>query len=385
MNEIGVGIVGTGFAARAHLDALRRMPEVRVVAIAGRDAARAEALADRYGVAAHGGHVELLHDPKVDSVHVCTVNSLHHEISLGALEAGKHVLSEKPLALGGDASAQLHEAATQARAAGVLSGVCFNYRHYPLVQQIRELVQGGEYGAPHLVHGRYLQDWLLLASDWNWRLEEAEAYGGSRAVADIGSHWTDLVQHVTGEAITDVLADLGTLHTTRLRPNGGSDAAAEPASVESEDFGTVLVRFESGARGAFTISQASAGRKNALGIGIDCAEAAFSWDQEQPEHGWVGRRGEPNLELVRDPAVAASRRTGGYLPAGHPEGWLDALHGLFADFYGAVAAERNGDSYEPAVATFADGDAQVRLVEAVMASNRDQRWTSVEAPRQVTA
>jgi predicted dehydrogenase len=250
------------------------------------------------------------------------------------------------------------------------------------------MIRNGEYGPPHFVHGHYLQDWLLLETDWNWRIQES-ANGSSRAVADIGSHWADLVQHLTGERVSEVLADLGTLHHTRLPPSqdGGTfSAGGEPVEVSSEDFGTVLVRFESGARGAFAVSQTSAGRKNGLSFQVDTSQAAFAWNQENPERAWVGRRTGPNLELVRDPANLDPAAAGlAHLPAGHPEGWSDALRNVFDDFYGAIAARRFGREHETRVAGFRDGHARVLLVEAVMRSHREQRWTRVETATELAA
>jgi len=388
----GVGVVGTGFAARAHLDALRRIPGVDVVAVAGSDPGRTGELAALHGARAYCDTLELLDDPAVQAVHTCTVNRLHAEVSLAALERGKHVLSEKPLAIDGGETARLAAAAERAAEQGIVSGVCFNYRYYPLVAQIREMLASGAYGAPHFVHGHYLQDWLLLQSDWNWRLQESEN-GASRAVADIGSHWSDLVQHVTGDRIVAVFADLGRLYSTRLRPDGdrATFAAAggeggDWVDVDGEDFGSVLVRFASGSRGSFTVSQTSAGRENSLRFQIDAAHAAFSWDQEHADRAWVGRRSEPNLELVRDPATmlpGAARLS--HLPAGHGEGWNDALCNLVADFYAAVAGRRAGRAVETDVATFRDGHARVQLVEAVVRSHREQRWTEVQAHREVPA
>jgi predicted dehydrogenase len=382
--SIGVGVGGTGFMAGAHLDALRRLPDVEIVAVAGHDPRHTAELATRYGARAYGDYRELLDDPAVDAVHTCTINRLHYDVNLAALEHGKHVLSEKPLATDSQESARLVAAAERA---GVVSGVCFNYRHYPLVAQIRAMLQSGEYGAPHLIHGHYLQDWLLLESDWNWRLLEADG-GASRAVADIGSHWCDLVQHITGDPVVEVFADLGTLHPTRVRPIAGqttfsSEAreGGEPMPIKTEDYGNVLLRFLSGARGAFTVSQTSAGRKNGLSFQIDAAHAAFAWDQERPDHAWVGRRSAPNLELVRDPTRAPLSR----LPAGHAEGWSDALRNLFADFYASVAARRTGGDCETAVASFGAGHARVQLVEAVVASHREQRWAAVAATSEVSA
>jgi predicted dehydrogenase len=384
-DRIRVGVAGTGFAAASHLDALARVPGVEVVAVAGSDRERAKRVAAAHGIErAYASHAELLDHDGLDAVHNCTINRLHHEVSMGALERGLHVLSEKPLALDRTQSAELAEAAARGDS---VAAVCFNYRHYPLVAQIRAMLETGEYGAPHFVHGGYLQDWLLLPADWNWRLEAAHA-GLSRAVADIGSHWADLVQHVTGDPIVEVFADLATLHAERLRPErevGAFESAGEdggaPVKVDTEDYGTILVRFASGARGSFVVSQTSAGRKNELWFEVDTANAAFVWHQEDPNRAWVGRRDAPNLELTRDPAQMhqrAARLT--RLPAGHPEGWRDALSGLMADFYGAVRAASAGQPYDGELATFQQGHERVCLVDAIVESNRDERWMpAVEA------
>ena len=385
-SDIRVGVLGTGFAAAAHLDALARRPGVVAVAVAGSDAQRAERLAARHGVAhAYGSYAELLAHDGLDAVHNCTVNRLHYDVSMAALARGLNVLSEKPLALHRDESAEL---ATAAEGAGVVAAVCFNYRYYPLVAQIRAMLAGGDYGPAHFVHGAYLQDWLLRPSDWNWRLDPVEA-GPSRAVADIGSHWADLVQHVTGDEIVEVFADLATLHPRRTRPTtrpGSFEAGSGPGEavdVQTEDFGTVLVRFASGARGSFTVSQTSAGRKNGLSLQVDAAEAAFAWAQEDPNRVWVGRRGEPNVEIQRDPAVlhpSAARLS--RLPAGHPEGWLDALARLVDDFYAAVDM---GRPHHGELATFRVGHSRVCLVDAIIESHREQRWAPVEESSEVIA
>jgi predicted dehydrogenase len=388
-DRIRVGVAGTGFAAASHLDALSRVPQVEVVAISGSNAEHTRALAARYGVPTpYEGHQRLIDHAELDALHNCTVNRLHHEVNLAALTRGLHVLSEKPLALD---SAQSGELAMAAARAGVVNAVCFNYRHYPVVAQIRALLAGGEYGPHHFVHGAYLQDWLLLPSDWNWRLETADA-GMSRAVADIGSHWTDLVQHVTGDAIVEVMADLATLHSERIRPEREVEAFQQAGGdgtrvrIDTEDFGSVLVRFASGARGSFTVSQASAGRKNGLWFEVDAAGGALYWHQEDPNRAWVGRRNAPNLELTRDPGAMdprAARLT--RLPAGHPEGWLDALTGLLWDFYTAIEAGRDGRPNEGELATFQHGHERVCLVEAIMESDREQRWRPVAATSEVPA
>jgi predicted dehydrogenase len=386
---IRVGVLGTGFAASCHLDALARVPGVEVVAVAGSDEGRADRLAREHGIPhAYAAHAELLEHDGLHAVHNCTINRLHHDVNMAAMARGLHVLSEKPLAIDSRESGEL---GAEAKRAGVVAAVCFNYRHYPLVAQIRAMLASGDYGAHHFVHGAYLQDWLLLPTDWNWRLDAADA-GASRAVADIGSHWADLVQHVTGDPIVEVFADLATLHSTRMRPEKevASFAAAGdggvPVQVDTEDYGTVLVRFASGARGSFTLSQTSAGVKNGLWFQVDAAEAAFAWRQEDPNRAWVGRRDGPNLELTRDPGALdprAARLT--RLPAGHPEGWFDALRGVVADFYEAVRASGAGREHDGELATFKQGHARVCLVEAVMESHRRQRWAPVAAPSEVVA
>jgi predicted dehydrogenase len=376
---IQVGVVGTGFSASCHLDALARTPGVEAVAIAGSDPERTARVAREHGVPhAYGSYDELLAHPGLGAVHNCTINRLHHEVSVAALGRGMHVLSEKPLAITREQSAALVAAADRAQ---VVAAVCFNYRYYPLVAQIRSMLAGGDHGRAHFVHGAYMQDWLLLPSDWNWRLDPVDG-GLSRAVADIGSHWSDLAQHVTGDRIVEVFADLATLHPTRLRPsNGGAtfsggDGLGGEVPIHSEDHGTVLARFASGARGSFTVSQTSAGNKNGLSFQVDAGEAAFGWRQEDPNHAWIGRRDGPNLELSREPGTPHSR-----LPAGHPEGWLDALAALVRDFYDtARGGTGSGD-----LATFDDGHALVCLVEAVVESNREQRWARVSSSSEVFA
>jgi predicted dehydrogenase len=392
-DPIRVGIAGTGFAAAAHVDALRRLPDVEVVAVAGADGGRAREFAARHGISrSWGAHLDLVKDRGVEVVHNCTVNRCHAEISLAALASGRHVLSEKPLAMDATESEALVTAAESAAADGVLSAVCFNYRHYPLVAQLRTMLASGEYGRAHLVHGTYLQDWLLLKTDWNWRLEPRVG-GLSRAVADIGTHWADLIQHVLGEPIVEVLADLATLHPTRVRPNGASttflangpgEGEAEP--IATEDFGTVLFRLRGGARGSFTVSQTSAGHRNGLAMHIDAATASFTWNQEEPDRMWIGRRSAPNLELVRDAALlhdgpAAQVR----LPAGHPEGWSDALTNAIADFHAGVRAGREGRDHRLTIASFREGHDRVVLVEAILASHRDRRWTPVGSVHEVAA
>jgi predicted dehydrogenase len=381
------GIVGTGFAASSHADALARIPGAVLLAVAGTSQDKARAAAERFGAErAYPDYRALLADPDVDAVHNCTPNDLHAEINTAALAAGKHVLSEKPLAID---SVQTAALARQAATARGISGVCFNYRHYPLVAQAQAMIAAQETGPVHLVHGGYLQDWLLFPGDWNWRLDPRRG-GPARAVADIGSHWLDLVQHVTGDEIVAVLADLYTVHSERWRPEGGAgtferaaprDAggrAAQRVRVGTEDAASVLLRFASGARGAVTVSQVSAGWKNRLFFEIDAATASLAWDQEEPNRLRIGRRDRENATLVRDPTLLRPEAAAlAHYPGGHQEGWPDALRNLLADFYRAAAARDAGQSRPASFGTFQSAHQVALIVDAVLESNRSGSWARV--------
>jgi predicted dehydrogenase len=379
---VRVAVIGTGFAGGSHVEALRRVPGIEVVALAGSSGERARAAADRLQVpAATGDYRTLLDDAAIDAVHNCTPNDLHHEITAAALDAGKHVLAEKPLAMSSRETADLM---ARAERAGTVTGVCFNYRHYPLVAEARAMLADGRAGRPHLIRGAYLQDWLLDAADWNWRLQ-SERSGVSRAIGDIGSHWMDLLQHVTGRRIARVYARLGRLHEQRLRPAGpsqtfdrGGGAGAEPVAVDTEDFATVLFELDDGCPGVFTVSQVTPGKRNGLTFDVDAGAVSLAWDQEHPNALRIGRRDRPNEVLVRDPALLSPAAAAlAHYPAGHEEGWPDGLKNLVLDFYAGVRARRLGEPHDSSVATFADAHRITRAVEAILESHREGRWVDV--------
>lgn len=384
--RLRVAVIGSGFAGSAHVDALSRLRDVEVIGVLASTAERSRAAAERLRIPrAYADLSQALADEDLDVIHNCTPNVLHVEVTTAALEAGRHVLSEKPLAMD---AAETSALVSRAAAAGVVTGVCFNYRHFPLVQHLRAELASTHAGAVHLVRGSYLQDWLLFAEDWNWRLESARA-GRTRAVGDIGSHWLDLAQHVTGDRVVAVMAQLGRVHDERMRPANQAETfrrgegAGERVAIDTEDFGNVLLRLASGARGVLTVSQVTAGAKNRLTIGVDAATASFEWNQEEPNTLRVGRRDGANLEVPRDPnALAPPAAALAHLPAGHQEGWADALRNLFVDFYGAVAAHREGRTHDGAFATFEDAHRVTRLVEAIAESDREERWIQVQAERQ---
>jgi predicted dehydrogenase len=379
---IRVGIVGTGFAASSHLDALARIRGVEVAGVVGSSEDRARVAADRLGVERVFPDLDaLLDDGSIDAIHNCTPNHLHADVTLASLAAGKHVLSEKPLAMD---SAQAGHLVDAARASDRVTGVCFNYRHFPLVQQIRAMVRGGTDGRVHFVLGSYLQDWLLHREDWNWRLESAKA-GSTRAMGDIGSHWVDTVEHVLGDRVSEVMADLGRVHDQRLRPAGEvetfarSDGDRVRVQVDTDDFGSVLLRFQGGARGSFAVSQVSPGRKNRLTFQVDVAEASFSWDQEEPNRLWIGRRDEANRDLVRDPSLLEARAAAlTHYPAGHQEGWPDAFRNLFDDFYAAIRSRKQGQPHEPTFCSFEEARHVAQVIEAIAQSHRNGSWIRVE-------
>ena len=384
MKRLGMGLVGPGFVGAHHIDAVRRLGFVDVVAVAASSAESARRKADALGVPkAYGSFEALVADPDVQVVHNTTPNFLHVPVILAALARGKHVISDKPLAMTAADARLLLNAANQA---GVVHAVTFNYRGNPLVQQAREMIAAGELGALHFVHGAYLQDWLLEATDFSWRLEPDKG-GASSAVGDIGSHWCDLVQHVTGRRIVDVLADLTTVVDTRLKPSASTeafarsgDAAREPMRVRSEDLATILFRFDGGAKGSVSVGQVCAGHKNDLWFEVSGRQASVRWEQERQNELWIGRRDAANAVLAKDPSLLApGARAYAHLPGGHQEGWADAFCNVMRDIYGFIAAGKGpGDARPPAFATFEDGYHAACLVDAVLDSHRRGAvWTKV--------
>jgi predicted dehydrogenase len=372
-------VVGTGFIGIVHLDALRRLG-IEVVGVVGsspervREKARTQALPEPYE-----SFEAMLADPRVDVVHITSPNDLHQPQARAALEAGKHVICEKPLGMDSSETAELLRLAEHS---GLVHAVNFNIRFYPQIREARERVAAGALGDVRLVTGAYLQDWLLRDTDWNWRLED-ERGGALRAVGDIGSHWIDLMTHVTGQHVEAVMADLTTFLPVRQRPVGpvetfGMGGAGEtvPVEIRTEDTASILLRFDGGARGAFTVSQLSPGRKNALTFQLDGAESGLAWNGERPEELWIGHRERPNELLLRDPALltpGAAALTS--VPGGHAEGFENTFRELYRAVYRAV--ETGGPPPEPDYPTFADGHEAAVIGEAIAASAREGRWAQV--------
>ena len=378
MRKIKVGVIGSGFVGPIHIEGLRRLGFVDVVALAESNIELAKKKANLFNIEKfYGDYRELLKDPTIEVVHNCTPNFMHFKINKDIILAGKHIISEKPLAMN---SAESSELVRLAKKAGVVNGINFNYRFYPIIQHIKNIIKNKEIGEVKLVHGSYLQDWLLFDTDYNWRLEP-KIGGKSRAVADIGSHWCDLVQHVTGLKIVEVMADMSTIIPIRKKPKKAVETFEhlKPSDyvqmkVTTEDYASVFIKFNNGARGVFTVSQVSPGRKNRLYFEIDGSYSSIVWDQEKPEEVWFGFRDKPNNILVKDPSLLHNEaKSYVHYPGGHPEGYPDGIKNFFRKYYEFILDRKTKCDFP----TFSDGHYEVLICEAVLKSYKLKRWVKV--------
>ena len=382
MVNVNVAVVGAGFIGPVHVEALRRLG-ARITGILGCDENESRRAKESLGLSKwYRTYGELLADTEVQSVHLAVPNVLHYEMSKRALKAGKHVLCEKPLAMNSRESAEL---VRLAKSTGLAAGVCYNVRFYPLNLEAREIVRRGDLGAVHAVNGSYTQDWLLNDTDYNWRVLAGQG-GELRAVADIGTHWMDLVCSITGLEVEAVMADLKTVHPIRKRPKGEvqtftgkmkKQQKTEPVKITTDDYGCVLFRFKGGARGSLWVSQVTAGRKNCIRYEIAGAKQAVAWNSESPNELWIGQRSAANELLIRDPSLVSdvARRFINY-PGGHNEGFPDAFKQCFRAFYGAIASGKpqgKGAMYP----TFEEGHREILLCEAILKSHRRQKWVKL--------
>lgn len=382
MKLIKTAIIGTGFMGRVHLEAVRRLEYVEAAAIAGRNADAARRLGAGFStpkIAAD--YREILRDPAIDVVHICTPNAQHFSMAKEALQAGKHVICEKPLATSVEEGEELVSIAERQ---GLRNCVCHNLRYYPMVQQMRRMREDGDLGEILVVQGTYFQDWLLYDTDWNWRVD-AKAGGPSRCMADIGLHWFDMAEHVTGLCVTSLCADLQTFHPSRRKPKHSvetfSNKLLSPedyreTAVDTEDFGAVIFRMGERTRGTVTASQVSAGRKNRLSIEICGTRASVAWNQERPDELWVGHRNAGNEIVVKDPSLLKPAvRDYADLPGGHSEGYDDTFKQVFRRFYASISNPGGAPEYPQ----FIDGMRQLTILNAVLQSHRMQSWIDVPA------
>jgi len=383
MSVSNVAIVGTGFMGPAHTEGLRRLG-INVAGILGSSAEKSQRAAADLGIPrAYSDFADLLADGEIESVHITSPNRHHFEQTSQTLQAGKHVHCEKPLAMTSAESGALVQLASES---GLAAGVNYNMRFYPLNWEVRSMIQSGTLGQIHSITGSYVQDWLLYPTDYNWRVLSSEG-GKLRAVADIGTHWLDLVQFITGLSVTAVQADLKTVYTTRQRPTGEVETfsakvqapdATGSIDIETEDSGAALLRFSNGAHGSLWVSQITAGRKNCLRYEIAGSEASVAWNSEQPNELWIGHRNQPNQLLLRDPGLVSEAALAhiGY-PGGHNEGYDDSFKHSFKSFYDYIAA---GDLNAPQpFPTFADGHKEIILCEAILQSHEQERWVEINS------
>ncbi len=382
MKKIKTAIAGTGFMGKVHAENVRRLGNVEIAAVVGSRPETARKFAEAMSIPIATDNLnEVLTNPEIEAIHICTPNVDHYPMSLAAIEAGKAVLCEKPMTMNVEEARKLVDAA---KAKNAVNCVQHNLRYYPAVQQIRQMIAHGDLGEVLIVQGTYSQDWLLYDTDWNWRLDRKEN-GPLRVMGDIGSHWMDMIQHLTRLSISSVCADLAIFHRERKRPKGSVETfSAKKAvaqeyqsfSIDTEDFGAVLLHLGTRARGAFTVSQMSAGRKNRFAFEIFGTKAGVAWDQEMPDTLWIGHRNEPNQVIVKDgslfyPEAAAFAD----LPGGHSEGYDDSHKQVFKHFYARVA-DRSAPVDYP---TFEDGLRGMILLQTVAESAQKRAWVDVPA------
>jgi len=373
------GIIGVGFIGAAHAEQLRRLGNVEVVALADDVDPRGKADALRIP-RAYSCYKELIDKEQLDCVHICTPNSSHFEIAMYAMERGIHVVCEKPMTTTVEDAEKLLAFAQEKK---LIHAMNFNCRFYSMAFQMREMIRSGELGDVYSIHGGYLQDWLFYDTDYNWRLEP-ELSGESRAFADIGSHWLDLVEFVTGLRVTEVLADFETFHKTRKKPKVAIDTFSgmalrpedyDEVPIHTEDYATVLFHFDNGAHACCNITQVFAGRKNQMIVAIAGSKCSLHWDSELSNEIWIGRRDGANGQLVKDPSILAAEtiKVVSY-PGGHVEGFPDSFKQNFKKIYADIEA---GSASNPDYADFTAGVREMKICEKILISAKERRWVKV--------
>ncbi len=379
---INVGVIGTGYIGPVHIEALKRISGVKVKALTSGTLENARRVAQKYDVEqVYNDYDELLNDPEIEVIHTCTTNRLHYDINKKAIERGKHILSEKPLSVTLREAEELLELADKK---GIVTGINFCYRYYPAVQEMAVRVRRGEAGQVRMVTGSYLQDWLFHPTDYTWRLEKAES-GESSVTADIGSHWLDLIQFVTGLNVSEVIADFATLVPVRKKParkvhafEEVKDVPTVDVKIELEDYSSVLFRLSNNTPGSFSVCQACAGRKSDTEFQIYGDKCSFAWNHKHSTELWIGHRDKPNEILTESPPLLDPTTTGyATLPGGHPLGYHDAELNLFKDFYDVVKEGKEPPT-KIARPTFATGYEEMKILDALVKSHKTRSWVQIK-------
>ncbi len=379
MKKFKVGVIGIGFIGAVHIEQLRRLGNVDVVALATLDNAKEQA-EKMFVPKGYEDYREMINHENLDAVHICTPNNTHYEMAMFAMEHGVHVVCEKPMTT---TLEEAEELLKKAKEKNVIHAMNFNCRFYPMAYQMKEMIKNNELGDIYTIHGGYLQDWLFYDTDYNWRLEP-ELSGESRAFADIGSHWIDLVEFVTDLKVTEVFAEAATFHKTRKKPKKNiatySGMALRPedydeVNIDTEDYITVMFRMNNGTRASCNISQVFAGRKNQMLLNIAGSKCSLAWDSEDSNELWIGRRDRDNGKLVKDPSILPSNTQQNIsYPGGHVEGFPDTFKNNFRKFYQAVEAN-SMDNVE--FATFESGAREMLLSKKIIQSAKEGRWIKV--------
>jgi predicted dehydrogenase len=380
---INVAVIGTGYIGPVHIEALRRISGVVVKGVTDANRELARKTAEKYNIEkVYGDYQEVLDDPSIDVVHTCSPNSLHFPMNKAAIERGKHILSEKPLAMTLEEARELTE---RAEKKGIVTGIDFCYRYYPVVLEMALRVRRGDAGAVRMATGTWFQDWLSWDTDYTWRLLKSES-GDSNISADLGSHWFDLVQFSTGLRVTEVMADFATLIPVRKKPKRQvlafekvTDVPYDEVKIELEEYSAILFRLSNGAPGSFTTSQAAIGRKSDTEFQIYGSTCSYAWNHKRSNEMWIGHRDKANETLIesnvlQDPATAVYSS----LPTGHPMGYHDAVLNLMRDFYDVVKAGGKEPQRALPRPTFRTGYDEMRILKAIVESNRKRGWVKVE-------
>jgi predicted dehydrogenase len=382
MSRVKVGLIGAGYIGKVHLEVLRRIENIEIIAVADTNKSLADGAAAKYNIPKiYYNPDDLINDSEIEVVHNCTPNHVHFELNTKLIKTGKHLLSEKPLSLNSIQSAELYNLAKKHN---TLTAINFCYRYYPVVQEAAARVQQGDLGQVRAFTGHFLQDWLSYDSDYSWRLDPAFA-GNANVIADLGSHWCDLIQFVTGLMITEVMAELHTCIPKRKKPKQGpltfsndKDSEYDEVKINLDEYASLFIRLENGARGNFTTCQVAIGKKVDIEFHIFGSSESYSWSHVRPNELIIGHRDKAN-EIFYESAGLQTGGTGKYmsLPTGHPMGYHDAMHNLFKDYYDALISHKEGTVYQSTLPDFKTGHEKMCIIDTAIRSAKSGKWEKV--------